>query len=135
MKTALNNAPARPIVRRGLGRPVTLYGIPNCDVTQKALNWFKANKIDVTFHDYKIAGITKEKLSDWCKNKSWEVLLNKRSTTWRSLSAPEQKKVSNETAAIKLMIEHNSIIKRPVIEYEDQQIVGFNEEEYKKAFK
>ena len=114
---------------------ITLYGIPNCDMTQKALGWFKANKIDVTFHDYKIAGITKGKLSDWCKKKSWEVLLNKRSTTWRSLSATEQEKITNQAAAINLMMENNSIIKRPVIEYGDQLLVGFNEEEYKKAFK
>jgi arsenate reductase (glutaredoxin) len=114
---------------------ITLYGIPNCDVTQKALGWFKANKISVTFHDYKTAGITKGKLSDWCKKKSWEVLLNKRSTTWRSLSAAEQEKITNQAAAINLMMEQNSIIKRPLIEYGDQKLIGFNEEEYKKAFK
>ena len=116
-------------------KTITLYGIPNCDVTQKALGWLKANKISVEFHDYKIAGITKEKLSNWCKKKSWEILSNKRSTSWRSLSGSEQEKVVNETAAIKLMMEHNSIIKRPVIENSDQLIVGFNEEEYRKAFK
>ena len=116
-------------------KTITLYGIPNCDVTQKALGWFKANKISVEFHDYKIAGITKGKLLDWCKKKNLELLLNRRSTTWRSLSDSEQEKIVNETAAIKLMMEHNSIIKRPVIEKGDQLIVGFNEEEYRKAFK
>ncbi len=112
-----------------------VYGIPNCDVTQKALAWFKANKIGVAFHDYKIEGVRKEKLLDWFKKKNWEVLLNKRSTTWRSLPVAEQEKITNEPAAIKLMMEQNSIIKRPVIENGDQLIVGFNEEEYKKAFK
>ena len=114
---------------------VTLYGIPNCDTTQKALGWCKENKISVTFHDYKTEGITKQRLSDWCKKKSWEVLLNKRSTTWRSLSAAAQEKATNQAEAIALMMEHNSIIKRPVMEKGDQLIVGFNEEEYKKAFK
>ena len=112
-----------------------IYGIPNCDMTQKALGWFKEKKIAVKFHDHKIEGITKQKLSDWSKKKSWEVLLNKRSTTWRSLSAAEQEKITNQAAAINLMMEQNSIIKRPVIEYGDQLIVGFNEEEYKKTFK
>ena len=116
-------------------KTITLYGIPNCDVTQKALGWFKANKISVTFHDYKTAGITKEKLLGWCKKKGWEILLNKRSTTWRSLSTIEQEEITSKTAAIKLMMEHNSIIKRPVIENGDQLIVGFNEEEFKKSFK
>jgi len=116
-------------------KAISLYGIPNCDTTQKALRWLKEKKISVTFRDYKIEGITKEKLLDWGKKKSWETLLNKRSTTWRSLSADEQEKITNEPAAIKLMMEHNSIIKRPVVENGDQLIVGFNEEEYKKAFK
>ncbi len=114
---------------------ITLYGIPNCDVTQKALGWFKENKISVTFHDYKTAGITKEKLSNWSKKKSWEILLNKRSTTWRSLSTAQQEKITSQDAAISLMMEQNSIIKRPVIEYADQLFVGFNEDEYKKTFK
>ena len=104
-------------------------------MTQKALGWLKANKISAEFHDYKTEGTTKGKLSEWCKKKSWEVLLNKRSTTWRSLSAAEQEKATNQSAAIALMMEHNSIIKRPVIENGDQLIVGFNEEEYQKAFR
>jgi arsenate reductase len=135
MKNASNDLTAvKPLPRRGLGRP-TVYGIPNCDVTQKALAWFKENKISITFHDYKTAGSTKEKLMNWCKKKSWEILLNKRSTTWRSLSAAEQGKITGEAAAINLMMAHNSIIKRPVIENADELIVGFNEEEYQKAFK
>jgi len=112
-----------------------VYGLPNCDMTQKALGWLKKNKIDIAFHDYKTEGITKEKLSAWSKKKSWEILLNKRSTTWRSLIAAEQEKVKSEADAINLMIKQNSIIKRPVIEYNNQLIVGFNQEEYEKAFK
>ena len=114
---------------------VNVYGLPNCDMTQKALGWLKKNRIDFGFHDYKTAVITKEKLSVWCKRKSWEVLLNKRSTTWRSLLAEEQEKVTGEPAAINLMMKHNSIIKRPVIEFKDHLLVGFSEEEYNKAFK
>ena len=79
------------------------------------------------FYDYKKYGVKKEKVAQWCKEVGWEVLLNKKSTTWRSLSLEDQQKVTNEKMAIKLMIEYTSIIKRPVIEMNNKIIVGFNE--------
>lgn len=106
---------------------ITVYGIPNCDTIKKTLDWYKKKNIPVEFHDYKKLGIKKEKLSHWCKEVGWEVLLNKKSTTWRSLSPADQRMVINENVAIKLMIEFPSIIKRPVIEMNDKIMVGFNE--------
>ena len=113
---------------------ITVYGIPNCDTIKKTLAWFKQHKIDVGFWDYKKSGITKEKLSGWCKKSGWEVLLNKKSTTWRSLTLPEQKKITNQSSAIKLMIKNNSIIKRPVIESGDKIFIGFDEAAFVKYF-
>ncbi len=112
-----------------------VYGIPNCDTTKKTVNWFKANKIAFTFHDYKQEGISKAKLEAWCKNPGWENIFNKRSTTWRELPEAEQKKVIDPTTAIKIMMEHNSIIKRPVIEIDEKIITGFNETEITKHLK
>jgi arsenate reductase (glutaredoxin) len=114
---------------------ITLYGIPNCDTTKKAMAWMKKNKIDFSFHDYKQEGISKQKLEAWCNKLGWENIFNKRSTTWRDLPESEQKKAVNQSAAIKLMMENNSIIKRPVIEFEDKLIVGFTETEFTKQLK
>jgi Spx/MgsR family transcriptional regulator len=108
---------------------ITLYGIPNCDTTKKAMAWLKKNSLEFSFHDYKQRGISKEKLEEWCDKSGWETLFNKRSTTWRELPEAEQKKAVNQSAAIKLMIENTSIIKRPVIEFGEKLIVGFNETE------
>ena len=114
---------------------IKVYGISNCDVTKKTLDWFKKNNTPIIFHDYKTEGITKEKLLKWSKKKNWEILLNKRSTTWRVLAVADQEKITDQEAAIALMMEHNSIIKRPVIEFGGELLVGFNESEYKRAFK
>ena len=113
---------------------ITVYGIPNCDTMKKARKWLEANNIDYDFHDYKKKGITKAKLKDWCKQTSWEVLLNRRGTTWRKLD-DETKANINKTTAIEIMAENTSIIKRPVIENGDTVLVGFSEDEYKSAFK
>jgi len=112
-----------------------IYGIPNCDITKKALKWLKDHNIDFSFHDYKKEGITNGKLEEWCTQVGWETLLNKKSTTWRSLTAKEQAGTTGQSAAIKIMIENESIIKRPVIEGANKLIVGFNEENYSKQLK
>ena len=106
---------------------ITVYGIPNCDTIKKTLDWYKKKNIPVDFHDYKKNGIKKEKLIQWSKEVGWELLLNKKSTTWRSLPLAEQQLVTNEKMAIKLMMEYPSIIKRPVIEINNKIMVGFNE--------
>ena len=108
-----------------------LYGIPNCDTTKKAMAWLQKNNIDFSFHDYKLQGISKERLELWCNKQGWETIFNKRSTTWRELPEAEQQKVTNQAAAIKIMLANNSIIKRPVIEHNGKLIVGFKEADYK----
>lgn len=115
-------------------RTITIYGIPNCDTIKKTLDWFKQKKIPIIFHDYKKEGISKEKLTAWCKLAGWEILLNKKSTTWRKLLPEQQSLISNKAAAIQLMITQNSIIKRPVIEADGKLLVGFDEENFQKLF-
>lgn len=99
------------------------------------MQWLKKNGVVYIFHDYKKEGISKEKLEEWCNKAGWELIFNKRSTTWRELLEAEQKKITNQDVAIRIMIKQNSIIKRPVLEFNSKLLVGFKEEEYKKAFK
>lgn len=113
-------------------KSITIYGIPNCDTTKKAITWLQKNNIDFSFHDYKLQGISKERLDNWCNKQGWELIFNKRSTIWRELPEAEQQKVTGQPAAIKIMLENNSIIKRPVIEHNNKIIVGFKEADYKK---
>jgi len=114
---------------------MTVYGIPNCDTVKKSLDWLKKNKIDYEFHDYKKSGITKAKLEAWSKKVGWKVLVNKKGTTWRKLTPEEQEKVTTQSAAIKVMMENNSIIKRPVVEAGEKLLVGFNETDFIKQLK
>jgi arsenate reductase (glutaredoxin) len=114
---------------------IIVYGIPNCDTTKKALALLKKQQADFSFHDYKQLGITQQKLEAWCQKAGWEIVLNKRSTTWRELNEAEQQKIINEAAAIRLMIKNNSIIKRPIMEINDHLIIGFNETEITKQLK
>jgi Spx/MgsR family transcriptional regulator len=114
----------------------TVYAIPNCNTVKKALDWLKKNKIAYEFHDYKKNGITTTILTNWCKQVGWEALLNKKGATWRQLTPDIQASITTQKAAIALMIEKTSIIKRPLIEEDGKILVlGFEETEYKKALK
>lgn len=114
---------------------INIFGIPNCDSTKKALDWFKENKIDFVFHDYKKEGIDSSKLKKWCRQVGWEKLLNKKSTTWRKLQTTEQESITDESTAIKIMLTNTSIVKRPVIDTGIELIIGFKEETYSKQLK
>lgn len=114
---------------------MTVYGIKNCNTVKSALDWLKKHQIEFEFHDYKAKGITDAKLRAWSKQVGWESLVNKRGTTWRQLDPAGQAKVTSEAAAIALMKEKTSIIKRPLIETDGQVLaLGFDEAEYAKKF-
>ena len=108
----------------------TLYGISNCDTIKKARNWLESNKVDYTFHDYKKTGIDAATLQVWCNEFGHEALLNRRGTTWRKLDESVKNNI-NESKAIGIMQDNNSIIKRPVLISGKIKILGFNEAEYK----
>ncbi len=111
-----------------------VYAIPNCNTVKKAIDWLKANKVVYEFHDYKKSGITSAILTNWCKQVGWEALVNKKGATWRLLTPELQSSITSQKAAIALMIEKTSIIKRPLLEINNKIIVlGFDEAEYKKA--
>lgn len=109
---------------------IIVYGISSCDNTRKVLSWYNKNNIPVDFYDYKISGINKDKLAHWIEKVGWQSLLNKKSTTWRSIPTARQHSITNENAAIQLMMEYTSIIKRPVVEVNNNVMVGFNNTMY-----
>ena len=113
---------------------ITVYGIKNCDTVKKACKWLEKNNLDYQFHDFRKDGLTQSKIKQWFNSVDWEILLNRRGTTWHKLSDADKDSV-NKTRAVKLMAEQPTLIKRPVIEYKKQVLVGFTEETYKQTFK
>lgn len=107
-----------------------IYGIKNCNTVKKALDWLNAHKIAYTFHDYKKEPATREKLEDWEKTVDWESLINKKGTTWKKLSTEEQNQIVDAFSANTALIAHNSMIKRPLIEFQNNILLGFDENTY-----
>ena len=108
---------------------IILYGINNCDTVKKTKKWLENNHVSYEFHDFKKKGVNPVQLRSWVTKLGWEILLNKRSTTWRNL--PEETKQNiNEVLALVIMEEQPTIIKRPILETPTSCIVGFNEKNY-----
>lgn len=104
---------------------LTIYGIRNCDTMKKAFGWLDDHGITYTFHDYKKSGIDADTLARWEARLGWEVLLNRRGTTWRKLDENIQARISRESA-LSLMQEQPSLIKRPVIDTGSTLLCGFD---------
>jgi Spx/MgsR family transcriptional regulator len=114
----------------------TIYGIPNCDTVKKTLNWFNEKGLAFTFHNYKEAGISEKELNNWCEQVGWEILLNKRSTSYRALTPKQQAAIKDSASAIAVMLENNSIIKRPVVVKKNKVLaVGFDVQHYQANIK
>ena len=111
----------------------TMYGIKNCDTIKKARKWLEDNGIEYQFHDYKKDGLDPQLLKSWVAELGWEALLNKRGTTWRKLPDDVKDNI-DEASAIEVMLDNNSIIKRPLLDTGSSKTLGFKADDYSKIF-
>lgn len=104
---------------------ITLYGIANCDTIRKTRKWLEQESLDYQFHDYKKLGCPAELCDTLLDQFPVGDIINTRGTTWRKL--PEQTRAAlNPQLARKLMQEQPSIIKRPILNIDDQWLLGYD---------
>ena len=105
----------------------TLYGIPNCDTDKKARAWLTEHGVSHTFHDFKKQGVPEAALDRWLAAAGHEKLVNRKGTTWRGLDETTRAAVVDNASARALLLQHASVIKRPVLEWADGSVtVGFD---------
>jgi Spx/MgsR family transcriptional regulator len=111
---------------------ITVYGIKSCGSVQKALQFFNQHSLEFTFVDFKISPVQLPKITQWKEKSDLALLLNTKGTTYRNLGL----KVLNldESQKVQWMNNNNLLIKRPVIEFNDEIIVGFNLSNYEGIF-
>lgn len=109
---------------------IILYGISNCDSVKKARQWLAAQAIDYQFIDFKKQAPDENLIRQWLAQVELAQVLNKRSSTWRGLSSEEQAQAESTSGAIALMMQHPSLIKRPILQHPQGITVGFDAQMY-----
>ena len=108
---------------------IRLYGLKTCDTCRAARRWLDENQVSYDYLDVRQDGLDADTLAAFAQQADWNVLLNRRSTTWRGLSESEQQ-VKDAKGACALILKHPTLLKRPVLVTNDELLVGFKADEY-----
>ena len=91
--------------------------------------------IEYTFFDYKKNILLEDKFNYWLGKLPLEQIVNKQGTTYKKLTDSQKAAILNPNTAFEIIKENTSVIKRPLIEINDQVFVGFNEVTWTGIFK
>ena len=111
-----------------------VYGIDTCDQVRKARAWLRARGVPFRFHDFRVDGLQPALLARWMGHLPWDALLNRRGLSWRGLDAARKATIVDQASATELLLEHPTLVKRPVLEAGDRIVVGFSEPIYRNLF-
>jgi Spx/MgsR family transcriptional regulator len=115
---------------------VKVYGIKNCNTMKKTFQLLDSEGIPYEFIDYKKQKPSEELLESFSKKASLDQLVNRKGTTYRKLSEDQKAALETETTAFPLMAENSSMIKRPIVQFSDGELVlGLQEDEIIKKAK
>lgn len=110
-----------------------IFGIKNCDTVKKARRWLDSQAIAYEFADFRESPPTLEQIHHWIDAVGLETIVNRRSTTYRQLTAEQQQSTDMDTWAHAIHAQP-TLIKRPLLQHQDQFYCGFKEAQYKELF-
>ncbi|MGI9356490.1 MAG: Spx/MgsR family RNA polymerase-binding regulatory protein [Rhizobiaceae bacterium] len=102
-----------------------VYTLKSCDTCRKATNWLKAEGIAFNNCDVRVDGLDRSMVANIIDKAGWEKALNRRGTTWRGLSDADKADTDN-IKAVSLIVQHPTLLKRPVFVSGSHVIVGFD---------
>jgi arsenate reductase len=111
-------------MRQVIGRNfMKLYGLKNCDSCKKALSQLRAAGHEIAFFDIRTDPLDYSQIADLLARYGDQVVLNRKSTTWRNL-AESDRLLSPRT----LLAMHPKLIKRPIIFHNGSSYVGWSKD-------
>ena len=108
---------------------ITLYGISNCDTVRKARKWLDQNDVSYQYHDFRKDGLDASTVRGWLQRLGAEVLVNRKSASWRNLDTKLREQIENGDP-VPVLVNNPTLIKRPVLAADTDLNVGFNELRY-----
>lgn len=99
-----------------------LYGIPTCDTCKKAMKALAAEGHEVEFRDVRAKPLSEAEIEEFV-TEFGPAIINKQSTTWRSLSD-----FLRESEPEAQLAAQPTLMKRPVIRSEAGLTLGWSDE-------
>lgn len=103
-----------------------LVGIKNCNKIRDTKAWLEEREIPYTFVDVKKEPLTKDELLELKAKVGIDTLINRRGMMWRKLKLADQD--LSEDELLDKLLEHQNMMKRPVLIAGDAVLVGYDEE-------
>ena len=109
---------------------IRIYGLRNCDTCRRAIKDLERARVIYEFCDFRRDGLNLAKINEWQSLLGYDLLLNRKGTTWRGLSEDDKADLTREKA-VNLMFNKPALIKRPVFEIGKRIIIGYKNEQKK----
>ena len=90
--------------------------------------WMEENNVEYQFTDLKKEPMSDEKLADLVYKVGLDTLINRRGMKWRTMGLKD--KDLSEEELFEQLLEHQVMIKRPVLEKDEAVIVGYDEDAF-----
>lgn len=104
----------------------TVYGLKTCDTCRKACAWLAAEGIGHRFVDLRAAAPEPGEIGRWA-GVLGEMLLNRRSTTWRGLEDAERATADQHDGLVRLCVARPALMKRPILVRDGDVLCGFTD--------
>lgn len=101
----------------------TIYGLKNCDTCKKAIKALDG----AAFVDIRAEADLAKKVPEWLSAVGADALINRRSTTWRTLDETTREAAMGD-GAVSVLTQNPTLIKRPVIEAKGEVTVGWTKD-------
>jgi transcriptional regulator, Spx/MgsR family len=109
---------------------------PKCGTCQKAEKWLKSNEIEYIYRPIKEENPNKDELRLWIGKSGLSIakFFNTSGLLYKEYNMKDKVKSLSEDELIDILSSNGLIVKRPILLAGETVLVGFKEEEWKKAF-
>ena len=102
---------------------VTIYALKSCDSCKKAIKALTSAGHELKIIDVRADGVPEDQLAAWLATHGGEIVVNRKSTTWRGLD-----ETARGSDPLTLLTAHPTLLKRPVIIADGTSHIGWNSE-------
>ena len=109
---------------------ITLYGIKTCGSVRKAIALLEKHSIPFNFVDLKTHSLNNALITSWREKKGIKIVLNTKGTTYKNLKKEGvivDSTLKTLSKQIALLTQYPLLLKRPIITYENELIIGYDE--------